>query len=308
MDAETFLIPDPRWELWQCSTHQEYLNRFYIPGKFNSEVPKEVKAAYETVERLISYSYFYYPMTEEVISKMSRIFEMAVRKRAKALGIKTDGLYNLIIKIKKHPDTDGEWAEEWDELKRVRDIYSHPENQNFFGPMSLRSVYPMINIINSIFCPRVLLEEARVRLDRLKKTMITFVDGVFIIEHQNVNFLIRSIIPVSVSHDNERSLWLILPVGNGFPKTMDEYNDMNPILLRLKGITYKDGILEAFKYPSNERIRLYRTDHPVNLKTASNYQRYITEADDDVQQVHLMNINFHLYYEREKFIYDEYWV
>ena len=149
MKADDLLIPDERWTIWNCHSFQEYLDRFFIPGKFHTGVPQKVKEAYLSVERLLGYSYYFYPLTEEVHSKMTRIFEMAVREKASIHGIEfkkeNPSLKEHCDAFEKHEVCNKNLLNEIRDIVNLRNIYAHPRNHNYSGPIALISIIRILN-------------------------------------------------------------------------------------------------------------------------------------------------------------------
>jgi hypothetical protein len=318
MNKQEFLQADRRWTVWGCQSHEQYLEKYFLPGKFHSAVPEKVKEAYHTVERLIAYSYFYYPMTEEAGSKVSRIFEMAVRIRAQELGIATDkitkagkiqpeNLSVLIDNLRKYPESDQEWGEEWVDFKSLRNLYAHPGGPNYGGAVNLMAIVPMINIINSIFITTDWFKATRERVKALQDRAEFYSKGLYVLGLNGNRLLLTRAVPVMVSLDEKRSLWFLEPVGLKFPQNMDEYFAFNPIMIKLSDVVIKDASLYGYDYMKSIAITISPTDHPDDIACTKIYFEQQNTAREQVRIVHNQNTNYHLYYEREKFIYDEFW-
>jgi len=309
MDEKKFLEPDSRWILWECHSHKEYLDRFFIKGKFHPDVPEAVRSSYEIVERLIAYSYFHYPMIEEVISKMTRIFEMAVKIKAKSLGINCNkGLSDCLNKLKSHEEIEPTMSKMWFGLKEIRNYYAHPESHSFSGPTPLIMLYPTINTINSLFCPGDFFLESENRLIELQRTLHFFNDGIFIYEANDVKRLIISARPYFLEAKSGRSLWIMVPVYINFPNKMEAFDYLqNPMIMRLSDITLKDGTLSAMDYTNGIIIKLYPTEIEGNVLAAKKYKHSFDSADEDVKLLHNSNSEQIEFHEKQKFIYDEFW-
>jgi hypothetical protein len=318
MSPQDFLQADRRWAVWGCHSHEQYLEKYSVTGKFHSAVPEKVKEAYHTVERLIAYSYFYYPMTEEAWSKLTRIFEMSIRNRAQQLGIATDkttktgrcipeNLGALINKLKIHPASHQEWVDEWMNVKTQRNLHAHPMEPNYGGPINLMMVVPMINVINSVFIDKEWFNAARERVRALQERAHFYSKGVYVLDLSGRRLIVTRAIPAVVSHDEKRSVWIMEPVGLQFPQTMGEYFSFDPILLRLTDICINKKFLKATDYLNNQKVVVTPSDHPSDLEYTKNYLRQMNTAEQKVLRVYNHNFIYHLYTERERFIYDEFW-
>lgn len=307
MDAEKCLTPDNRWTLWKCTTHQDYLDKFCIKGKFHSRVPDEIRSSYEIVERLIAYSYFHYPMIEEAISKMTRIFEMSVKIRAKLLGIEGQSLNNCLNKLKNHPEIDPDMETEWLLLKDIRNLYAHPDSHFYSGPSPLRSLYSMINIINRLFCSRSLFEDCYNSTATMAEYFTSFNEGVFILEVNDLKRLIICARPYFISSDLTKSLWQMDPVGVLFPQKIHDYNDLNPIFARLTDLHIENEMIIAMDSITNSKVIIYKTTIEGNVTAADSFLQKYRSADESVRNLHDNNAKYHRYFEKQRFIYDEFW-
>jgi len=318
MNPYEFLQPDPRWAIWGCQTHEQYLEKYLLSGKFHSSVSVKIKEAYKTVERLIVYSYFYYPMEEEVGSKLTRIFEMAIRIRAQEHGIaiekknKTgkitpESLSALINKLKYHPSSHQEWAEEWVDFKNLRNLHAHPMGPNYGAAANLMLVAPMINVINSIFIEKEWFNAARDKVKVLQNKAEFYSKGVYVLDLSGRRLIITRAIPILVSHDERRSIWIMEPVGLQFPQNMEEYFSFNPIIIRLSDLYIDGESIKATDYVNDQRIIITPSDHPSDLAYTKNYFLQRNTAEEQVRIVYDQNFNYHLYYESQRFMYDEFW-
>jgi hypothetical protein len=318
MSPQDFLQPDRRWALWKCQTHEQFIVKYFLPGKFHPAVPEKITEAYKTVERLIAYSYFYYPMTEEVGSKLTRIFEMAVRLRLEELSIKTEkmtkagklipeNLSVLIENLRNHPFSDKEWGKEWVDFKELRNLHAHPTGPNYGGDISLLAVAPMLNIINSIFITADWFSATRERLKVLQDKVDFYSKGVFVLNRSGIRLLITRAIPIVISHDEKRSIWIMEPIGLKYPQTMEEYSDFNPMVLRLTDLYIGEDSLNATDYLNNQKIIITPSAHPSDLEITKEYFKQMNTSAEELQRVFNQNSSYHIYYGQERFIYDEFW-
>lgn len=318
MNPQEFLQADRRWALWGCETHEQYLEKYFLPGRFHTAVPDKIREAFHTVERLIAYSFFYYPMEEEVGSKLSRIFEMAVRIRAQQLDIPLEtknkagkiipvSLGSLIEKLKINPSSDQDWAKEWMDFKSLRNLHAHPMGPNYGVAMNLRLVAPMINVINSIFIPKEWFRDTREKIKLLQERTEFYSKGIYVLDRSDHRIIITRAIPIVVSHDNKRSLWIFEPVGVKFPQNLDDYFVFNPILLNLADVVFDDESLCGYDYKNSITVTISPTYNQDDLAYTKSYFEQQNNAEEQVRMMHNQNTTYQLYYEREKFIYDEFW-
>ena len=155
MSIQKHLEPDSRWSLWKCSNYQDFANKFLIVGKFHSDVPEDIINSYAIVEKLMEYSYYCYELYDEAFSKLTRIFEMAVKLRGEEIGIEYPK--NRFISLKRRitdlaQSTNPDLLKEWQRAKDIRNVYAHPGRHSFAGPIGKFGVFHhIINIINRVF-------------------------------------------------------------------------------------------------------------------------------------------------------------
>ena len=311
MIADEFLIPDRRWEIWKCYSHQEYLDRFFIPGRWHKEVPEKVQEAYISVERLFAYSYFYYPLTEEVHSKMTRVFEMAVRIKADQLGItfkkKHASLQDHFDAFHSKGGFGDDMIPALEMVKNLRNVYAHPKSQMYFGPIIYRNVIVIINIINRLFLLNNEYNQLINKALALIETMNSFITGVFVFEGPTKRYLVSRLQPLLLSPDGESTLWVLDPVLKSFPKTMEGFSSAEPFFMKLKSFTLDGGTIEGVDLITNTVIRVYPTSKEADLQTAKRFAEHYASADLSVKDLHEKIMADAVYDQMERFVYDEYW-
>lgn len=311
MTADELLKPDRRWEIWKCYSHKEYLDRFFIPGKWHKDVPEKIQKAYVTVERLLAYSYFYYPLTEEVHSKMTRVFEMAVRLKAEQLGIifkknhatlqdhfdafqNRDGFgVNMISAFKK--------------VKTLRNIYAHPNSQLYFGPVVYYNVVAVINLINRLYLLNNEYDELINKALALTERMKDFAQGVYVFEAPTKRYLIYRLQPLLVSPKGERTLWVLDPVLKSFPQTMENFTYGAPFFLILNDFTSDPDAIEGIDLITHTKVRVHRSNDVGDLQSAQGFAKQYATAHHSVQDLHEKLMSDAEYNQMERFVYDEFW-
>lgn len=217
MDPQSFLTPDQRWTIWNCNTFQEYMDKYFIPGKFHKDVPEKVKFAYLTVERLVAHSYYYYPLTEEVDSKLTRVFEMSVREKGKQLQFtfrkKHPMINDFIDAFRGHPEIDQELVFHMEGMKNLRNFYAHPDNSNYYGPAGFQKKYFYINFINRLFSPKEYYISQIEKTQEIGENFKDLYDGIFVYEKGGKRFLINAARPLSISPFTNTSFWVLMPVS-----------------------------------------------------------------------------------------------
>lgn len=74
---------DSAWEIFGSKNKQEFINQFFISKNCHKDVPEQIVKELEYAEYLQSHSYYFYPMYGDVFSRLTRVFEMAIKTRYK---------------------------------------------------------------------------------------------------------------------------------------------------------------------------------------------------------------------------------
>ncbi len=310
MTADEFLKPDRRWEIWKCFTHLQYLDRFFLPARFHNKVPEKVQEAYKTVERLISYSYFYYPLTEEVHSKITRVFEMAVRLRATQLNITskpTSPLAGIINKFKQSDDFDDELIEALHRVRKLRNTFAHPEGLMYWGPIGYTNVIGIINIINRLFIPVNTFHEYITSGNALKEKVEQMLPGLAIFDDGITKYLIYRAMPLMVNPSKAKSVWLLLPVLLKFPQNLDEYKEYKPFVLTLTQLVVGETGVEGYNTDNSSTVKMYPTNTELDIDAFKNYEKSYTTSDEEVKRIHGNMGNQTFFEVIDRFLYEEFW-
>jgi hypothetical protein len=308
---EEFHQADPIWSIWKSSDFKEYEKKFLIRGKFHRNVPEEIIKEYKTVERLLCYAYYHYPLLDEAFSKATRIFEASINKRIEQLSLNIpNGYVSLEKKIKKiKPFTSAALLDEWTKARKARNIFAHPEAGRVFGITITRSFYQMINIINTIFLDKEVIDENENKLENLKKEAEHLKNGLYKLNLNGKNILIWSIIPYSYFEVNkiEKSFWVFHPVFTYFPQTTQKLDFSLPIYLNLKDVTIHENGFSDLNLENNENIEAETTDNILNVEAYKKHNDIVYSSDNDVKQLYFIHLETELTYAVVKFLYSECW-
>ncbi|HOZ15659.1 MAG TPA: hypothetical protein PK784_12770 [Tenuifilaceae bacterium] len=289
MSIINYLEPDSRWSLWHCKTHEEFIEKFLVKGKFHENVPESVVKAYEVVERIIAYSFFYYPLFDEAIAKTTRIFETAVKIRCEQLGIKfsTKGhipLQQYINKLKPHYPS---LSEEWNRIKVLRNNLAHLDAHKFMGPINRFYAFQhLINNLNRLFITEDFAQIQNKHTQEIAEKSESFYNGVFVLECDNKRFLINGAKPYKmiVNGDKSYSYWIFSPVLREFSKSFNEYNINNPICKYLLNVEILDGCIKGIDLKNQQVVTLSITNNPQDIQNANKFIKDYSNADSSVQE------------------------
>lgn len=311
MNSEEHLKPDRRWEIWKCYTHQEYLDRFFIPGKFHKEVPDPIKEAYLSVERLISYSYFYYPLTEEVHSKMTRIFEMAVRMRAEHLGIvikkKFISLQDYIECFERRDEFDKALIQALTGARKLRNVFAHTKSPQYSGPIGYNNIIYLINLVNRIFTDANTYNKLIDNIKPIREIISLWNYPVMVFETSKNRYLIHSIYPLLMSQDREKSIWMLDPILMAFPQTREQLKVVEPFFVKLQRLGIDNNNIEGFDLKTKSQIRIVPTRTKDDNDRAARFKSEYESADESVRRLYNSYKDSQVYSQLDRFIYEEFW-
>lgn len=248
---------------WPVKSHEEFMDKFFRKGRFHKDVPESIVKDYELVERMICYSYYYYPLYDEAYAKLTQIFEAAVDLRLKQLNIpkktkrKFESLEDRIDKLKPH--TTQSTIDKWQRTRDIRNMFAHRETGMFMGVTLNQAFYSMINIINLIFLDKNILSENEIALVNLKDKCIKTFKGPITFSSNSKDYIFSSIEPVEVSLNRnlKTSLWAVKSAHtySGFKKTYQE-----PICIELSNVRFLNNSIIGTVNITNEEIHIKNYD------------------------------------------------
>lgn len=308
---EKYHKPDSRWTIWGADTYEDFIKKFMIYGKFHKDVPKKIVDDFQIVERLICYSYYYYPLIDEAFSKSTRVFESAVKLKLADLGLENGNKFETLEKKIKRIETytSPQVYEEWEKARRVRNIFAHPTAGSVMGIMILNAFFQMVNIINTLFLDRNTIENNELSLARLKKESKHLNDDLFIFEFEDQPILVWSIIPYScfLKNDTLKSFWVFHPVLIDFPQSVENLIFSHPICLRLINVQIKPNEFSGINISTGKSIKALKTTKPENTLSLKKYKDLIVSSEQKIQEIYWHYLETELSNEVVKFLYYECW-
>jgi|GEM_PF-1521775 len=308
---DSFHTADSIWAIWGVNSHQDFVDKFMVVGKFHPNVPEEIVNEYKIVERLLCYSFYSYKLFDEAFSKVTRIFESAVKLRLTQLGIAVKDEYeplnNRLKKLENY--TSPGLFKEWDKARKARNIFAHPTGGQQFGIIVHISFLQMVNILNTLFLDKEVIDKNEAVLERMKTETKSFNNGLFKLEIDDRAYLVWSIIPYSCFYDTDKlkSFWVFHPVFTSFPQTTDKLDFILPICLRLKDVSYSEKEIIAINLENNKPIRVRLTDKKENRDMLATHEELVDTSDSEVQEIYLNFLDTELANEIVKFLYHECW-
>lgn len=303
--------PDERWEIWGVNSHSEFMSKFMVIGRFHDNVPELIKEEFKVVERLLCYSYYHYPLIDEAFSKVTRIFESAISLRLKELNIpdekKIETLDKKIKKIEAY--TSSTLMKDWNAAKNIRNSFAHPIAGSLRGITLFNGFFQMVNILNTIFLDKTIVEYNIQALNQLKEVATPFKKGLFKFQIEDKNFLVWSILPYSFFENKnvKKSFWVIHPVLTYFPQKIDKINFSLPIFQSLKNIRITENSFEATNIYNNKMIFATPTNKKENIELLNKHQAQIESSEIEVKQAYWNLLEHEINNEVVKFLYENCW-
>lgn len=303
--------PAPIWEvMYQFQSHEEFMSKFFVKGKFHEKVPADIVKDFTTVEKLIEFGYYHYPFLDEAYSKSLRIFESAVKLRLEHLGYELKGFKSLgkLVKMLK-PHTSEVFYNWWNATREVRNEVVHSNAGTLLGITVLNKIPLMINAINSIFLEKEYFDLIDSEIIRLNEESKMFLGKPMVLTLENGRLLIRDIFLSFIFQKNgvTHALWAFYPVLKSFLKSFQEAHQCNPIFLRLKNIDISGMKLTGSKMDSNEMISVSITKQPNDIIDFEVHNQIMDDCNKDIKAYYFGILKAKATQEVTKFMYEECW-
>ncbi|TKD66536.1 hypothetical protein [Flavobacterium sp. ASW18X] len=292
--------PDDRWEIWGINSKETFVEKFVVPGKFHDKVPKDVVDAFKTVTYLMAHAYFYYPIYDEAMSKALLIMEMAVKLKAKDLGISLKKpankkgvvydkkLFKIIEEVCEHPHLVF-LKPEFDRAKKIRNRKMHPKSHSVYGALGFTNGNTMlfINIINKLFLEKNRLLHILNRQEELKKEIQRFRDGRYILTFNELKILVWKIYDIKYFKYQDKEFFYIYVgvVSQNIEQDIVQ-NRINPLVISLRELTISET---GFKGLDVDGCPVKLTKN-IDLRNILSYQKYHTAK----LQLPFDNLRFYL--------------
>ncbi|MDQ8051916.1 MAG: hypothetical protein REI78_02770 [Pedobacter sp.] len=265
---EEWLRADPTWRALGFASRKAFLGRFLVRARFCPGVPKDVRDAYHTVERMMAYSYYHYPLYDEACRRVLGIFEMAVTIRAvqllesKGHEVPPNRKFTLNAKIELI-SAEPIYAYFRSQLHLIRDFrnsLSHPTDHSFMGGMNLRPIIAIVNVINFIFLDMAQVGINQRRSRELSALFGPFTDGPVVIEAWGKRIVTDGFgfdAMLEIGGSEVCLCWFSVVSELTLSRLKDSVFE-EPVVLRLEDLRFLDGKLEARERGTGDLIVLHR--------------------------------------------------
>lgn len=286
--------PDKRWaEIFGIENFEQYESALVVKGKFHSLVPSDVVEAFQQAEYMMAFAYYHYPLYDEALSKILRIFEMALTLKYENAGVKRkkETLFELMDKVDK-AEPAKMLGTHFGAIRSLRNSFMHPQKYSYMGPVSHGYAIRCVSLLNIIFMPEQLFIENRTETERMQNFLQTWKERLSILFIDNGKFLISSINIRSAIYAGDRWLYLMnaVPIHVNTFESLLNHRYLKPFCFTVEAISVKDDHVIAKTAGKNELI-IFKT----NSDNRNEYKYQASIADlkkmesDDIYMYEMNN-------------------
>jgi len=117
-------------------------------------VPHEIRRLFEVARGAMVYSYFFYPLFTIALEQLFRVGEAAIKARVALChtGKSSRDLVKQIEILQEAGVLDEPATFRWQQLRTLRNIASHPENQSIYPPgQAIGVMERLVDDVNKLF-------------------------------------------------------------------------------------------------------------------------------------------------------------
>ncbi|WP_430934013.1 hypothetical protein [Saccharicrinis sp. 156] len=285
----TYYQSDTRWELYNIKDKEDYCSKMLVKGRFHDQVPDDIKDAWKTVEYLLAHSFYHWQMYDEGFKKALLIIEMAVKLRAKELGmsLKTEPnkkgkvfdhkLVNIINKVFV-----GEHylflKNDIDRARKLRNHQVHSDSNTYMGGMgNIKSNLMLaVNVLNTIFQSN----EHQIALYQksidIADSLRGFKNELLVLEYSKPSILIDQVLDFKLMNNK---LYLFLnPLRNNIKEILAHHYSLYPETICLSEYEINSKEIRGISEEGCQ-VRIYKTSKAGNLSTHQAYLSHIENSD-----------------------------
>jgi hypothetical protein len=238
------------------------------------------------VEYLLAHAYYHWPMYDEGFKKALLIIEMAVKLKAKELGLSLKTEPNKKGKVFDHKLVDiinevfvGEHYQflknDIDRARSIRNTQMHPDKNSFCGVIGNipGNLQLFVNVINAIFKDEH-WHKNQLETNRLvKEKLESFKETLLVMENNQPGILIDQILDFKIINNK---LYLFLnPVRNNIEDILTHHYSLYPEVICLVQHNVSDHELNGLSSEGHD-VRIYKTDKPENITI---HEKYLSQIE-----------------------------
>lgn len=290
LNSGDYFVADDRWEMFGVTSRDQYVGQFVLPGKYHKLVPETVQKAHRTAEYLMAHAWYYWPMYDESLKKMTLIFEIAIKQKAKQLGIdlkqstkngkaREKSLNTLIQEIHRR-EPKRQILDSLLRSKNLRNTFAHPTQDSWMGGIqaSQDNVKYYVNIINTLFLDYALFEEYLDQLERIENLQQSIDSDLYRITMGRKKLLVHRVLSREV-YPSEQNPFLLLALEMVISDSYEVFSKgytPDPIIIGFKDVELTDVRIRGIDFEKGEDVIIELTDHPQNTNI---YKSYLDDLD-----------------------------
>ncbi len=290
--------PDRTWSIW-CQTYESYVETFVVKGRFHSNVPEDIVKSYKVAEYIMAHAYYFYPMYDEAMIRLTGIFEMAIKKRCIALNIplkeltdkgilKEKTLSKLIKDVtKKERGKQMHFQLNW--ARNIRNLLAHPKDYGFSGGNIHSAIQEIVNIINLLFIPENLLISFFNERKRMAALLKLFSKGLWVLTYKSNRYLVAGREVVSaIRIDNKwKYLVVLMPVYHNFSNALVEHKYLEAFRLLITDVKIGKNSFTATDARDGLLIMIEKSHKDKDLETYRKHLDSWQKATKENQVIYL---------------------
>ncbi|MDX1905518.1 MAG: hypothetical protein SF053_00680 [Bacteroidia bacterium] len=304
--------PDERWEIFRITDRELFEEKFVLKGHFHTGVPQDVREAFVTVEYLLASAWHYWPLYDEGVNKALRLIEIAVKLKAKEIGIgltykdkqgksRSVALAQLIDQICPDPHH-AHIKERLHRFRRIRNSQMHPDNHSYMGAMDIwvKNLKSVVNVLNLMFLPDAELVEMHRRTEVFTSSLTMFKDQLLVLEVPEKKYLIHSIQSFVVARD---TFFIALePVMLDAFEAISNHRDLSGLLMVVRNPIPGEGSISGQDSAGNA-ISLSLNHKEENRETHRFFCEDLAKLDNTSRSFYQLHLKNHYIWQIEEEMY-----
>lgn len=295
-----FHQPDNRWPVFGCPDYQTFLDKYLVTGRFHNDVPEDVKKNYETIEHMMAFAWYHYPLYDEALNKLLRTFEMAIKLKCALLSISLTKMNKKGVEQKKDlvqlikevcvREPGKRQSVFLDHLRTLRNYAMHPDSHSYVGAMLKNKIILTVNILNILFASEEVIVKMDTLLDERNAQLKSLNGEAFAFFNDGVNQLVHTINIDNVFINGKAKIYLIFlePVVI-YTKEERENNSMpQPITLELKNPLFHANKITGQDADTGSPVVIEVLSNPKYVNDSKVFRDYVFNLTKDTFCIYMM--------------------
>lgn len=286
-----FFEKDPRWDIYNINSKEEYENLVVVKGFFHGNMPEDVVKEFRTSEYLMAHGWYYWLFWDEAFAKCLFILEMAIKLKAKALGIKTEErkkngkLWNRrLVDIINDICTENHHDMLKAYLHRARDLrntIAHPEQHSFSGPHGLdRNIKHFVITLNRLFREEDWFIRQRELREKIRMTIKNWSKKPILVIKNNSGIVFSA---AQALETVDEHLMITLVQALDVSKIEGKNIQPDPMSYMIKDVQIKEGKLIG-KDNNGHQVLISTSESPEAINAVNKSNEYLKQFSKEEQE------------------------